>query len=261
VNHRKIFISYRRDDSAGYAGRLFDYLVAHFGKESVFMDVDTIKPGEDFRKAIEKAVGSCDVVIVMIGRQWLTLADAQGRRRLEDPGDFVRAEVASALANPRITVIPVLVRDAGMVHAGDLPEELKDLAYRNATELSDQRFQYDANKLIQVIEGDTKPNTRQVYLGSAFLAVAVLGLILWMLRSGSLPFGGSRAPTPTQAPTATERAIDTATATVATQETVLPAATNSPTATSVPISPAILTMDQYFKYINTANIGDDLKPA
>jgi len=257
----KIFISYRRDDSSGYAGRLFDYLAARFGKENVFMDVDTIKPGEDFRRAIEKAVGSCEVVIVMIGRQWLSAADAQGRRRLDDTGDFVRVEVANALANPAIRVIPVLVRDAGMPHAKDLPDDLKDLAYRNATELSDHRFQYDAQKLIEVIKGDTKPAVSPVKLGGAILAIAVLVLAFWGMKSGMLPFGASRTPTPTQASTATERAIIATATTFPTQETIPPTATSIPTATSVPISPAVLTVDQYFKYINSANIGDDLEQA
>ena len=148
----KIFISYRRDDSAGHAGRLFDYLSAHFGADNIFMDIDTIDPGEDFRKAISRAVGTCDVVLVLIGKQWLGMTDAQGRRRLDDPRDWVRMEVAAALANRRTRVIPVLVREASMPDVQELPEGLKELVWRNAMELSDKRFQYDVNKLIQVIE-------------------------------------------------------------------------------------------------------------
>ena len=103
----KMFISYRRDDSAGYAGRLFDYLSAHFGATNVFMDIDTIQPGEDFRKVVSMAVGSCDVVLVMIGKQWAGMTNAQGQRRLEDPRDWVRMEISAALANRRVRVIPV----------------------------------------------------------------------------------------------------------------------------------------------------------
>ena len=86
----RIFISYRRDDSAGYAGRLHDHLCQHFGQGQTFMDIDTIEPGVDFVETIEKAVGSCDVLIVVIGPQWLSMTDATGRRRLDNPEDFVR---------------------------------------------------------------------------------------------------------------------------------------------------------------------------
>ena len=95
----KIFISYRRDDSAGYAGRLFDNLSAHFGKDQIFMDIDRIEPGEDFVQVIETAVGSCDVLIALIGRHWLTVTDGTVRR-LDNPNDFVRLEIAAALAPP-----------------------------------------------------------------------------------------------------------------------------------------------------------------
>jgi hypothetical protein len=148
----KIFINYRRDDSAGYAGRLFDHLSAYFDARNIFMDIDTIKPGDDFRKVLETAVGACDVVLVMIGRQWLTVADPHGGRRLDNPQDWVRIEIASALANPRLRVIPVLVRGASVPDADELPEDIRAIAWRNAFELSDTRFQYDANRLIRMIE-------------------------------------------------------------------------------------------------------------
>ncbi|MCW8949274.1 MAG: toll/interleukin-1 receptor domain-containing protein, partial [Sedimenticola sp.] len=87
-----IFISYRRDDSAGYAGRLYDRLAAHFGAERVFMDVEGIDPGTDFVDAIERAVTSCKVLIVLIGHEWLEIDDGSGHRRLDDPNDFIRIE-------------------------------------------------------------------------------------------------------------------------------------------------------------------------
>src|SRR5215510_7657864 len=93
-----IFISYRRDDCSGHAGRLYDALSLRFGSERLFMDIDTLQPGEDFVEAIEKAVGSCDVLLALIGRQWVTSSDAQGQRRLENPNDFVRLEIEAALA-------------------------------------------------------------------------------------------------------------------------------------------------------------------
>ena len=159
----KIFISYRRDDSAGYAGRLFDHLSARFGAKNIFMDIDTIEPGEDFRKVVNNAVGNCDVVLVMIGKQWLSVANEQGQRRLDDPRDWVRMEVSTALTNAQTRVIPVLVRDASMPGDRELPDNLKELAWRNAIELSDSRFQHDANKLIEVIERVTGkyPNLQQ----------------------------------------------------------------------------------------------------
>src|SRR5438067_10074126 len=92
-----IFISYRREDTAGYAGRLYDGLAAHFGSDRVFMDVQGIEPGVDFVEAIERALSSCEILIVLIGKDWLA-ADSAGRRRLDDPADFVRLETASALA-------------------------------------------------------------------------------------------------------------------------------------------------------------------
>src|SRR5580700_5429561 len=100
-----IFISYRRSDSEGEAGRLFDELVYRFSERSVFMDVDAIKPGRDFRKAIEENIHSCSVVLVMIGPQWLESVDAEGRQRLEDEKDYLRLEVASALGRD-IPVVP-----------------------------------------------------------------------------------------------------------------------------------------------------------
>jgi hypothetical protein len=84
----RIFPSYRRDDSSGYAGRLYDRLSQHFGRAHLFMDVDTIPPGLDFVEAIQDAVGSCDVLLAVIGRQWLTSTDRRRRRRLDNPEDF-----------------------------------------------------------------------------------------------------------------------------------------------------------------------------
>jgi hypothetical protein len=154
VNPRKssanIFINYRREDSAGHAGRLFDALSSHFAGR-LFMDVDTLEPGVDFVEAIEKAVGSCEALIVVIGREWLTIEDRAGRRRLDDPGDFVRLEVESALAR-RIRVIPVLVQDTPMPRAEELPASLAPLARRNAIELSDARWAYDVDRLARTIQ-------------------------------------------------------------------------------------------------------------
>jgi len=105
-----IFISYRRGDAEGEAGRLFDDLSAQFGAKAIFMDVMDIKPGRDFRKVIDENVSSCGVLLAMIGKGWINARDDAGRRRLDDPQDFVRLETASALKRD-IPVIPVLVRN------------------------------------------------------------------------------------------------------------------------------------------------------
>src|SRR2546427_12312485 len=102
-----LFISYRRDDSAGLTGRIYDRLQAHFGAEAVFMDVDSIPFGVDFRHYLTDAVAKCKVLLAIIGERWLS-ADASGHRRVDDRNDFVRIEVSTALAR-RMTVIPVLL--------------------------------------------------------------------------------------------------------------------------------------------------------
>ena|SRR5579864_7962581 len=145
-----IFINYRRDDSAGHTGRLFDRLSARLPGR-VFMDIDTLEPGVDFAEVIEKAVGSCQVLIVVIGSEWLRVEDAAGRRRLDDEADYVRLELATALRRS-IRVIPVLVQGAPMPRAEELPADIAKLARRNAIELSDARWAYDVDRLSHTIE-------------------------------------------------------------------------------------------------------------
>lgn len=146
-----IFISYRRDDTEGEAGRLFDDLTRQFGNDCVFMDVAGISPGVDFRKAIEDNVSGCGVLLAMIGPAWLTIADASGNRRLDNPNDYVALEISSALKR-NVPVIPVLVHDARMPHPDQLPEVLKDLAYRNSVELTHARWNSDAALLIEALK-------------------------------------------------------------------------------------------------------------
>ena len=148
---RAIFISYRRDDAEGEAGRLFDDLVRAYGNDSVFMDVAGIAPGVDFRKAIDENVASCGVFLAMIGPEWTTVTNPDGARRLDDANDFVRLEVASALAR-NIAVIPVLVHDARMPHPEQLPENIKDLAFRNSVEISHERWNSDVQLLITALK-------------------------------------------------------------------------------------------------------------
>jgi hypothetical protein len=147
----KFSISYRREDAADYAGRLYDRLSAHFGAESVFMDIDTLEPGMDFIEAIECAVSQCDILLVLIGKKWLNVTDAMGQRRLDNLEDFVRSEIQAGLER-EIRVIPVLIEGAAMPSARNLPEALTKLARRNALELSDTRWDTNVNKLLGIGE-------------------------------------------------------------------------------------------------------------
>lgn len=168
----KLFVSYRRDDSAGHAGWLCDRLRGHFGPERLFMDIDTIRPGEDFVSVLENAVASCEILIAVIGRYWLASAEG-GVRRIDRPDDFVRLEIRAAL-DRGITVIPVLVHGASMPRPEELPAELKPLTRRNALELTDSRWGFDISKLIATIEEELaakpaaepfQPRLREYILG------------------------------------------------------------------------------------------------
>ena len=144
------FISYRRQDAAGHAGRLFDWLRDRFGADRVFMDVAGIEAGTDFVESIEQAVGSCDALLAVIGEEWLASAKQDGSRRLDDPQDFVRLEIGAALRR-NVRVIPLLVQGAEMPAEGDLPDYLKPLVRRQAVELRDNRWNADVDDLAEVL--------------------------------------------------------------------------------------------------------------
>lgn len=171
-----IFISYRRRDAAGHAGRLFDRLRARYGRNQVFMDVDTIQPGEDFERLISERVGTCRALIVLIGDDWLEVGDARGRR-LENPEDPVRLEIESAIGRG-IPVFPVLVEGAGMPPAERLPESIRDLSRRQALGLSDARFDRDVDDLVGVLDplipvGTTGARfTRRLWIAGMALAIS-----------------------------------------------------------------------------------------
>lgn len=151
----RVFISYRREDSAGHAGRLADHLLDRFGAGSVFMDVESIVAGADFTEAIERAIAGADAVLVLIGPTWLGTTTASGTRRLDEPGDFVRREIEAALGSD-LGVIPVLVGGASMPAEADLPSSIVPLAHRNAVELQDRRWREDVDALVDVLEGRDK---------------------------------------------------------------------------------------------------------
>jgi TIR domain len=147
----RVFISYRREETAGHAGRLYDALVAHFGDDNVFMDVE-MAPGIDFVERISFAVGACRALVVVIGRCWAQPTEGRASARIADPDDFVRLEVEMALRSPDVTVIPVLVGGARMPDPAELPESLRPLTRRNALELSDLRWRYDVGRLIDALD-------------------------------------------------------------------------------------------------------------
>lgn len=151
----RIFISYRREDTAYPAGWLFDRLAEHFGPGQVFKDVDSVDLGDDFAEVITTGVGSCDVLLALIGDRWLSITDDTGRRRLDDPDDFVRLEIETALARG-IRVIPILVGGARIPRAEELPPSVAKLARRQALELSPSRFEFDTNRLLKGARSDAR---------------------------------------------------------------------------------------------------------
>jgi hypothetical protein len=152
---RAIFISYRRNDTEGEAGRLFDDLVEEFGDSSVFMDVAAIEAGRDFRKVIDESVAGCGVLLAIVGKSWVDAVDENGHRRLDNPTDFVRLETGSALRRD-IPVIPILVRGAKMPRPEDLPDDLRDFAYRNSVELTHARWNSDLHLLVDALRRQLK---------------------------------------------------------------------------------------------------------
>jgi hypothetical protein len=146
-----IFISYRREDTGPYAGRLHDMLVAHFGAPRVFLDFASIGPGQEFRKELERAVSSCECLLAVIGPRWSTIRDENGSLRLDSDGDYVRMEIAHALEKG-LLVIPVLINDTQLPREESLPDCLRPLIYRNACRLTDSRFHDDAQFLLQAIK-------------------------------------------------------------------------------------------------------------
>jgi hypothetical protein len=176
-----VFISYRRDDSAAYAGRLFDILSAEFGPQNTFMDVDDIKGGDKFSNIIDRSLDASDALLAVIGPRWVNVAEPSGGRRLNNPSDFVRVEIGKALQRG-IRVIPVLVGGASLPHPGDLPDNLQALCDRQAVELRDTRFHEDAKDLVDVLRGTL--NTKEGKLKRliplfAIATVVIVGAFSW----------------------------------------------------------------------------------
>jgi eukaryotic-like serine/threonine-protein kinase len=154
-----IFISYRRSDSPDATGRIYDRLVAEFGKAQVFKDVDSIPLGQDFRGHLNTIVSECGVMLAIIGPRWTDASSKAGQRRLEDPDDFVRIELEAALARD-IPVVPVLVAHAPIPLASELPASLASMAFRQSIEVRpDPDFHNDATRLVTSLRGILDPTT------------------------------------------------------------------------------------------------------
>jgi hypothetical protein len=181
----RVFLSYRRGDAGGYAGRLTDTLIQRLGAKSVFHDVTAISPGEDYTVAIDRALADSDAALVVIGPGWLTAESQQGARRLFEPGDYVRLELATMLRRG-IRAVPVLVGGAQLPKADELPDDLQVLAQRQAVELHDETWREDVDGLIRSLRGEpaVPGNRRRRWLAAGVALIALLGLgtggwLLW----------------------------------------------------------------------------------
>jgi hypothetical protein len=199
-----VFISYRREDSSGYAGRLFDILSARLGHENTFMDFDMIMAGDNFVTVIKEKIALCDVLLALIGERWLTCSGENGGRRLDMANDFVRLEITMALERG-VRVIPVLVGNATMPHQNDLPEDLRPLSLHQAMDLRDAHFREDAERLIAVLSEKPSIANRLRRLKSSRFALAALSVALVAVAAGGiLLFHRSNAAPPANPNAATQ---------------------------------------------------------
>ncbi len=178
-----IFISYRRDDASHVAGRMADALGVRVGRENVFVDVDSVAPGEDFVRKIETTIRASDTFLAVIGSNWLKAPGPDGLRRIDLPGDFIRLEVKSALA-AGLRIIPVLVDGAGMPREEDLPEDIRQLVRHNAVFISHATFARDMAALLEQVAPQTrkapaKLNLLALPLGAGVLLLGMLTVALW----------------------------------------------------------------------------------
>jgi TolB protein len=187
----KFFISYRRGDSAGHTGRLTDSLTQRFGRDVSFRDIEDLAPGVNFAAELDRALTECSVMLVVIGPSWVTVSDDTGRRLLKED-DLVRREVAGALAREDVVVIPVLVEDAELPSADELPEDLQSLLGRQTIEISDKRWSYDVQRLgdamvpylgLEAVE--VAPPARKAWLplgilGAGAVAVSAILVVVWL---------------------------------------------------------------------------------
>jgi hypothetical protein len=205
-----VFISYRRDDTAGHAGRLYDHLTRAFGADGVFMDLDDIGKGDTFADTLTAKLRESDVLIAVVGRRWLTLTDAAGHRRLDNPDDWVREEIRTALTSGHL-VIPVRVDGAAMPAAADLPEDIRGLMERQWAEVRDgSAFQTDVDTLRLDIRRRRARGTWSEWFKTHRVAIAAV-LIMALAASGYSALSywrASRVPVPLVSGQAVERATE-----------------------------------------------------
>lgn len=204
--HGRIFISYRRSDTSAMAGRLADRLDAHFGSGTVFMDVESISPGRDFAKVIEAAVGSCEIVLAIIGSRWLTAVDDRGRRRLDLPADLVALEIGAGLSRD-IPIIPILVDGASPPREEDqLPECLAALPRRQALRIDHESFPTDVVALVNMLKRSASGFARAADGGKQrarparrVIVGALIAVLVTLLTGSTLLFApfGNAEPDPT----------------------------------------------------------------
>ena len=180
----RIFISYRRVDAPGVAGRLSDTLSDYFGPERVFRDIENIEGGADFGQVIEGNLSSADAMIVLIGPEWLEATDESGNRRLDRIDDWVAAEVGAALESG-VPVFPVLIEGTPMPDADNLPDRLKPLARRNAVSISDKTWKTDANRLAKIVAIDIPGSVaeRRLNRTRALIVLMLLAAVLFTTTS------------------------------------------------------------------------------
>ncbi|MPV35685.1 toll/interleukin-1 receptor domain-containing protein [Georgenia subflava] len=181
----RVFLSYRREDTAAHAGRLADGLRRRLGRSDVFIDVAGIQAGSEFDAAIAEAIGRSDAVLVVIGPRWLSARDADGRPRLTDPQDYVRREVAGALARS-LRVVPVLVGGATLPSGADVPDDLVPLVRRQAVSLDDATWQRDVDALVDVLRGRQAERPRRrawpLVVGGVLVGAAAATAVVLLLR-------------------------------------------------------------------------------
>lgn len=261
---RAIFISYRRDDTEGHAGRLFEDLRDRFGAGAVFMDVAGIEPGRDFRRVIEQQVASCGVLLAMIGKNWVSVVDKDGQRRLDDPYDFVRLETASALKRD-IPVVPVLVHDATMPRAEQLPDDLKELAFRNSVELTHARWASDVQLLINAllpyvdaVPADDHRGLRPAWVLAPLAAVALggAGYVAWQQWGVPAP-----APVPEAAASAPSVRVAAATPASAAPVAAPPAASSAASVVGPNVAPVVTAASSSRPVAAATDKPANVKPA
>ena len=207
-----IFISYRRDDTRQAAGRLGDDLVREFGQDRIFRDIERIELGVEFAQVLNEALNNCNVMLVLIGRHWLTVTDVQGAPRLDQPTDWIRTEIVTALTR-KVRVVPVLVDGATLPTEAELPDDLRPLVRRQAFQIEDARWRSDVQRLVEglsrleglaVVRPPTPapallasvPAAPPVNNRGKLVGLGVGSLVLLLALLASLNWGGSESAAP-----------------------------------------------------------------